>query len=119
MQRLVEFLLILWNNFRKKANQLNANNQKIAAHSYDLVQLQIWSLLPAFCNSSADVKENFKLIARTVGNLIAEKKHIRIHGMAALRKLITKNQSNFINTFIIEFQFQIIKFFFHLRKETK
>lgn len=72
--------------------ELNTSNNKIGAHSYDLLQLQIWSLLPAFCSSSNDIKENFKTIAKILGDLIAGRKHLRIQAMAALRKAITKNQ---------------------------
>ncbi|KAK6629400.1 hypothetical protein RUM43_003217 [Polyplax serrata] len=77
----------------RKCAQLNASNEKIAAHSYDLLHLQLWSLLPAFANGSSDVKENFRHVAKLLGNLISGQKHKRIHAMAALRKLITRNQN--------------------------
>lgn len=93
-RKLQLYFYIILSIFRKKCAQLNASNEKIAAHSYDLLHLQLWSLLPAFANGSSDVKENFRHVAKLLGNLISGQKHKRIHAMAALRKLITRNQSN-------------------------
>ena len=39
------------------AQLCNAEGQMVKAKVYDALQLQIWSLLPSFCNHATDVKE--------------------------------------------------------------
>lgn len=78
--------------FRKRSKELNESNDRIKAHSFDLLQSQIWSLLPPFCSNANDVKDNFKVIAKTLGVLIGDRKELRLAAMAALRKMIAKNQ---------------------------
>jgi hypothetical protein len=46
---------------RKKYKSLTKSNNSIEAHSYELLMLQIWALLPNFCNNAPDVKENFEV----------------------------------------------------------
>ncbi|XP_067007465.2 RRP12-like protein [Anabrus simplex] len=87
----VDYFLPLAVVCRKRSLNLGKDNQ-IAAHSYDLLQSQIWALLPSFCNNPPDVKENFKGIAKVLGTAIGEYKDLRLSAMASLRKLISRNK---------------------------
>lgn len=83
-----------FHSFRRKYIELNSKNENIGAHVFELLQLQIWSILPSFCNNAQDVHDNFKSIARILGNLISERKQLRLPAMASLRKLINRSQGN-------------------------
>lgn len=41
--------------------ELQTNNDGIGAHSYELLYLQLWNLLPSFCNKPTDIKASFKV----------------------------------------------------------
>ncbi|VEN57553.1 unnamed protein product [Callosobruchus maculatus] len=73
---------------QRKAADLAQVNDGIGAHSSELLYLQLWYLLPCFCNHPTDVKENFKSVAKIMGTAISDKKELRLAVMAALRKLI-------------------------------
>ncbi|CAG9862008.1 unnamed protein product [Phyllotreta striolata] len=72
----------------RRSSQLAQNNDGIGAHSSELLYLQLWNLLPCFCNHPTDIKDNFKTIAKIMGTAISDKKELRLAVMAALRKLI-------------------------------
>ncbi|KAG8237559.1 hypothetical protein J437_LFUL017765 [Ladona fulva] len=76
---------------RKKSLELEGKNEKVGAHTYDLLQAQIWSLLPSFCNGAKDVKTNFKNIAKILGMAISDRKDLRLDVMLSLRRLISKS----------------------------
>lgn len=77
---------------RKRSISLEDEADKPGAHSYKLLQSQIWALLPCFCNSPTDLKDNFKVIAKVLGTAIGEYKDLRLDAMSALRKLIMSSQ---------------------------
>lgn len=72
-----------------KAKQMSTNHDGIGAHSYELLYMQLWNLLPSFCNHPTDVKENFKSIAKILGTVLSEKKDLKLSVMASIRKLIS------------------------------
>ena len=37
-------------------------NDNVGAHSNELLSIQIWNLLPSFCNNVPDIKNNFKVM---------------------------------------------------------
>ncbi|KAK4876177.1 hypothetical protein RN001_012599 [Aquatica leii] len=74
--------------------QLASRNEGINAHVYELLHIQLWSLLPSFCNKAADIKESFKGIAKILGVGISEHKDLRLSIMASLRKLIVYSKEN-------------------------
>jgi len=47
--------------YRKRSISLEDEADKAGAHSYKLLQSQIWALLPCFCNNPTDLKDNFKV----------------------------------------------------------
>ncbi|CAH1969238.1 unnamed protein product [Acanthoscelides obtectus] len=73
---------------QRKSAELAQVNDGIGAHSSELLYLQLWNLLPCFCNHPTDIEENFKSIAKILGTAISDKKELRLAVMAALRKLI-------------------------------
>lgn len=73
---------------QRKSLQQAQLNDGIGAHSSELLYLQLWNLLPCFCNNPTDIKDNFKSIAKILGVAISEKKELRLAVMASLRKLI-------------------------------
>ncbi|XP_071441432.1 RRP12-like protein [Hetaerina americana] len=87
----VEIFLPLAVICRNKSQELAAKNEKVGSHTYDLLQAQIWALLPSFCNGAVDVKENFKSIAKVLGMAISDRKDLRLDVMLALRRLISKS----------------------------
>lgn len=46
---------------QKKSIQLAEVNDGIGAHSCELLYLQLWNLLPSFCNAPTDIKSSFKV----------------------------------------------------------
>ncbi|RZF45774.1 hypothetical protein LSTR_LSTR014526 [Laodelphax striatellus] len=78
---------------RNKSEELKtANENKSSAVSYDLLQSQIWSLLPSFCAHATDIAESFSRIAKALGSILGSRKDLRLSVMAALRKLISSVQ---------------------------
>ncbi|KAI4462006.1 putative nodulin-like protein [Holotrichia oblita] len=74
---------------QKRAAQLDETNDRIGAHSSELLYEQLWNLLPSFCNAPTDIKSSFKNIAKALGTAISDKKELRLAVMASLRKLIS------------------------------
>lgn len=74
---------------QKRAAELSKSNNAIGAHSAELLYMQLWNLLPCFCNFPTDIKANFKSLAKLLGTAIAENKDLRLGVMASLRKLIS------------------------------
>ncbi|CAH1156050.1 unnamed protein product [Phaedon cochleariae] len=72
----------------RRSVQLAESNDGIGAHSSELLYLQLWNLLPCFCNHPTDIKDNFKTVAKVMGSAISDKKELRLAVMASLRKLI-------------------------------
>ena len=91
LQFFIQYFLPIATICKRKIAALSTENDKIGAHSYDLLQSQIWALLPCFCNNPADVKDNFKMIAKILGTAIADHKQLRLDTMSALRRLVTSS----------------------------
>ncbi|XP_059048180.1 RRP12-like protein [Achroia grisella] len=79
---------------RKKARELSQAKDMPGSHTYDLLCNQFWALLPSFCNNPMDVKENFKAVARVLGNVLKDNPEFRLSVMQALRKLIACTADN-------------------------
>lgn len=74
---------------RKKCRELAEEKNMAASHTYDLLCNQLWALLPSFCNHPKDIKDNFKMMARVLGNVLKDNPEFRLSVMHALRKLIS------------------------------
>ncbi|KAK5645482.1 hypothetical protein RI129_006782 [Pyrocoelia pectoralis] len=90
----IKSLLPLAMSCRQHSIQLTTQNEGINAHVYELLYIQLWSLLPNFCNSPTDIKTNFKSIAKVLGVRITNHKEVRLSIMASLRKLIVFAKEN-------------------------
>ncbi|XP_075532514.1 RRP12-like protein [Dermacentor variabilis] len=62
--------------------------------AYEILERQIWSLLPGFCTSPTDFNESFPRIARTLGTYLVNRLDLRLDIMSALRRLISSNILN-------------------------
>ncbi len=83
-------------------------NKQFEFKIFDTLQNQIWSLFPAFCFKPTDLNNSFKLIAKSLGDLLDKTPDLRVHILNGLKNLINKNQGMFINlTFLLELYFCI------------
>ncbi|RZC36936.1 RRP12-like protein [Asbolus verrucosus] len=73
---------------QRRSTQLAEANDGIGAHSSELLYMQLWNLLPCFCNHPTDIKDSFKSVAKVLGTAISDRKELRLSVMASLRKLI-------------------------------
>lgn len=74
---------------RKKSRDLAQAKDVPGSHTYELLCNQFWSLLPSFCNNPKDIKDNFKVMARVLGNVLKDNPEFRLSVMQGLRKLIS------------------------------
>ncbi|XP_048249347.1 RRP12-like protein [Haliotis rufescens] len=88
------YFLPLAARFRQRAQQCAAEQNVVAAKSYEALQQQIWSLLPGFCKHPTDIAQSFKGIAKVLGSAITERPDLRMKVLASLRSLITQNVDN-------------------------
>lgn len=87
----VNYFLPLAKKLDEKSAQFKTEDNLVAAKSYEAVVLQIWSLLPSFCDRPTDVAVSFKAIARILGITLTEKPSLRNSILSALRKIIYTN----------------------------
>lgn len=73
---------------RNQSQKLAAENNQVAALSYDLLESQIWALLPSFCSQPSDVIQVFPSMAKGLGTLLSNRKDLRLIVMSSLRRLI-------------------------------
>ncbi|XP_053617752.1 RRP12-like protein [Plodia interpunctella] len=79
---------------RKKSKELTQAKNIPGSHTYELLCNQLWALLPSFCNNPRDIKDNFKSVARVLGNVLKDNPEFRLSIMQALRKLISCSIDN-------------------------
>ena len=72
---------------------MNIDN-RVGHRTYGVLETQIWSLLPGFCNGPSDLKTAFLPstgLARTLGQKLEVRKDLRMHILAAIRQLVAKS----------------------------
>ncbi|XP_034828226.1 RRP12-like protein [Maniola hyperantus] len=79
---------------RKRSREFAEAKDAANSHTYDLLCNQFWSLFPSFCNYPKDVKDNFKVIARVLGNVLKDNPEFRLSIMLGLRKLVACSEDN-------------------------
>ncbi|XP_040111084.1 RRP12-like protein isoform X2 [Oryx dammah] len=84
------YFLPLATTLKRKAMDLAQAGSTVESKIYDMLQWQIWTLLPGFCTRPTDVATAFKGLARTLGMAISERPDLRVTVCQALRTLITK-----------------------------
>ena len=70
--------------------QYNVHNDSPWLFAY----VQLWSLLPVFLDEPSDIRENFKTIARTLGEALTNAPPLRPFIMKALRQLISRSKDD-------------------------
>ena len=66
-------------------------NRTVESKTYDVLQQQVWALLPGFCNKTVDIVQSFPGIAKILGSAITDRPDLRQEVMASVRKLINQN----------------------------
>ncbi|XP_054266666.1 RRP12-like protein [Macrosteles quadrilineatus] len=79
---------------RNQSAKFAAENNQVRSLSYDLMQTQLWALLPSFCSQPADIATFFSGIAKPLGSMLSNQKDQRLSVMSALRRLITYARDN-------------------------
>lgn len=85
------YFLPLASVLKQRADEMEKSGQKLVANVYQTLQLQIWSMLPGFCNKPTDLVSAFKGMARSLGMAITECPDLRMCIYQALRTLISKS----------------------------
>ncbi|XP_033098395.1 RRP12-like protein isoform X2 [Anneissia japonica] len=88
------YFLPLAAKLRTKSLQLTQAGRGVEAKTYDILQSQIWSLLPGFCKNPTDLCASFKDIARILGSALSDRPDLRKDVCSALRHLIAHNMEN-------------------------
>ncbi|XP_071947906.1 RRP12-like protein [Antedon mediterranea] len=89
-----KYFLPLAAKLRTKSLQLTQEGRGVEAKTYNILQSQVWSLLPGFCKNPTDLCTAFKDIARILGSALSDRPDLRKDVCAALRHLITHNTEN-------------------------
>lgn len=76
------------------ALQLHSEKCETESKTYDILQLQMWSLLPGFCDNATDIPTAFPVIARTLGSAIQERQDLRMIAMHAIRNVLINSVTN-------------------------
>lgn len=84
----VDYFLPLADVCRSRVQQCKEQQDRIGFRVFDLLQRQMWALLPGFCKQPTDIDVSFKRIAKLLGQAITERPDIRMDVMAALRQLV-------------------------------
>nr|CAG4638227.1 EOG090X00E0 [Cyclestheria hislopi] len=84
----IEYFLPLALAFNKRSISCRNKQDLVGFKVIDLLEKQIWALLPSFCKYPTDVEKSFKVIAKDLGKAISDRPDIRMDIMAALRQLI-------------------------------
>ncbi|OWA52836.1 RRP12-like protein [Hypsibius exemplaris] len=93
----ISFFLPLASQLRSKSAMLTAAGEPSEAKSCDILQRQIWSILPGFCTRPTDLVESLRGIAKILGQALDERPDLQLDVMAALRALVLKNMENDVN----------------------
>uniref|UniRef100_A0A646QJB6 RRP12-like protein n=1 Tax=Hemiscolopendra marginata TaxID=943146 RepID=A0A646QJB6_9MYRI len=89
-----QYFLPLANACQSYAKQLESEGKKVEGSTYNLLYKQIWSLLPGFCTDPVDIVENFKNLAKILGDQLRQQNELRLEILSALRLLIKRNLEN-------------------------
>ncbi|CAJ1067594.1 RRP12-like protein [Xyrichtys novacula] len=87
------YFLPLASTLKQRAEELEQAGQKLEAKVYQMLQMQIWTMLPGFCTCPVDLLTSFKGIARVLGTAINERPDLRLTVCQALRTVINKSCS--------------------------
>ncbi len=94
----VEYFLPLAEALREAANRCLSRSDAVGQKMYQLLENQVWALLPGFCNSPVDLPAamrskclNGMVFAQVLGETLTKRKDSpRSHVLAAIRQLVIK-----------------------------
>nr|CAG4650713.1 EOG090X00E0 [Simocephalus serrulatus]SVE94060.1 EOG090X00E0 [Simocephalus serrulatus] len=90
----IEYFLPLAQTCRSRVPQCQEDQDRVGFRVFDLLQRQMWALLPGFCKCPTDVDVAFKKIAKLLGQILTDRPDIRMDVMAALRQLIIHSKTD-------------------------
>ncbi|XP_014673956.1 PREDICTED: RRP12-like protein, partial [Priapulus caudatus] len=90
----VSYFLPLAAKLKNRSAELAQSGHQVVAKTYDIMQQQIWALLPGFCTRPTDLCQAFVGVARILGQAVADHSELRLDVLTALRLLVTKNLEN-------------------------
>lgn len=76
-----------------KWQKFKENDKKAEAHIYELLCCQLWGLFPGFCRKPKDL-QNFKLIARTLGDVLNKNPDLRPPILDGFKELLGNLESD-------------------------
>ncbi|XP_022106693.1 RRP12-like protein [Acanthaster planci] len=97
LQFFTKYFLPLAAKLKSKALEYSQQGRNVEAKTYDILQSQIWSLLPGFCKDPIDICPGFKGIARILGSALSDRPDLRHDVCLAIRHLVTRNMDNETN----------------------
>nr|SVE74944.1 EOG090X00E0 [Daphnia dolichocephala] len=90
----IEYFLPLAQTCRSRVPQCKDDQDRVGFRVFDLLQRQMWALLPGFCKCPTDVDVSLKQIAKLLGQALTDRPDIRMDIMAALRQLIIHSKTD-------------------------
>ena len=90
-------ILPLASQLRSLSAAVRLTGDTSGAHSCDILQRQLWSLLPGFCTRPTDLPDSLKDLAPILGKALDERPDLHLDVMAALRNLVMKNTDSEVN----------------------
>ncbi|XP_070541212.1 RRP12-like protein [Ptychodera flava] len=94
LQFFIRYFLPLAAKLKTRSLELQQSGHLVESKTYDVLQSQMWSLLPGFCTNPTDLCQSFKNIARILGSVLTDRPDLRPDVCSALRLLISKNVDN-------------------------
>lgn len=76
-----------------KWQKFKESDKKAEAHIYELLCCQLWGLFPGFCRKPKDL-HNFKLIARTLGDVLNKNPDLRPPILDGFKELLSNLESD-------------------------
>lgn len=90
----ISYFLPLAQTCHSRVPQCRDEQDRVGFRIYDLLQRQMWALLPGFCKCPTDAHVAFKQIAKLLGNVLTDRTDIRMEVLAALRQLIIHSKND-------------------------
>nr|SVE78053.1 EOG090X00E0 [Daphnia lumholtzi] len=90
----IEYFLPLAQTCHSRIPKCKEEEDRVGFRVFDLLQRQMWALLPGFCKCPTDVDVAFKKIAKLMGHVLTERADIRMEVMAALRQLVIHSKTD-------------------------
>lgn len=87
----IDYFYPLAEKCRLRSHRCLNQDDRFGHKIFQMLELQMWDLLPGFCNGATDLEESFKGIARVLGEQLKVRKELRMNIMASLRQIILKS----------------------------